>query len=239
MTKFRCTQILCSLAPISGNTNLIRNDAWVAKLCPFVSSLQISWLYAFIFELKYFMNEWDERKAHDTPFVMYLAEQRTRFIITIQLHPQIIIQSRFTSCIFLSFTAAVYHTPPNIPSYASKTTTKYPQLQIYLFLPHVPSIWCEDWPRRVVFLQYKSRTYSPFAFKITEKMVLYHIIETKGQTPQTNKPLDNVLTTEIILYLPGKTQQPVYHCIKMYSGFIDIHSICLHLRGGTPSIALH
>jgi len=39
-------------------------------------------------------------KALDTPFVMYLAEQRTRFIITIQLHPQIIIQSIFTSCIF-------------------------------------------------------------------------------------------------------------------------------------------
>lgn len=170
---------------------------------------------------------------------MYLAEQRTRFIITIQLHPQIIIQSRFTSCIFLSFTAAVYHPPPkNIPSYASKTSNKQPQLLIYLFLPHVPSIWCEDWPQRVVFLQYKSRTYSPFAFKITEQMFLYHIIETKGQTPQTISPSITFWLQKWFCTCRGK-QQPVYHCIKTYSGFIDIHSICLHLRGGTPSIALH
>lgn len=92
-------------------------------------------------------------------------------------------------------------------------------------LPHVALIWCEDWPQRVLFLQYKSRTYSPLDifFSWQEKRGLYHIIETKRADTADNKPLDNVLTTEMISYLPGRgmgeTRQRVYHCIKMYSGF--------------------
>ncbi len=162
---------------------------------------------------------------------MYLAEQGTRFIITIQLHPQIIIQSRFTSCIFLSFTAAVYPPPPPPPppqaflpiclqnNHQIATTSN-----ISLVLPHIPLIWCEDWPHGVVFLQYKRRTYSPSFLKWQKKRGLYHIIETKGQTPQTTSPSITFWLQKWYRTCRGK-HNSVYHCIKMYSGFIDIHSI--------------
>lgn len=115
------------------------------------------------------VNSFRRQKTQDT-FVMYLAEQRIWFI-TAQLYPPQTIQSRFTGSIIFSFTAAVYHTSTH--SHTSKQFTMS------------KSFRCVDWPHPkdfcsiFFFLQYNSRTYSPFMVLKRQKMVLYHIIITE------------------------------------------------------------
>lgn len=172
------------------------------------------------------------RKWHN----VYFAKQRTWFI-TIQLHPPQILQSRFTSIklFFLIYiTAAVFVTlpSPNPQSPLPPTRESITDLQLFQYLVWrlalktfrnhsliSVSLW-----HIFFFYYYHGRVwyYFSFFFPFFDRAengihIHYHSLQAPGSSSFPDDRSD-------LTFWRGGGYNGVY-CIKMYSGFIDIHSI--------------